>query len=293
MRLVIVHGINNENSAPAEVEASWMRALRGAWERDGLDPISDLKITTAYYADELAKLSSRPRDAVAAGAGSAVSQVEFELLQEYAAAAGITQRDIVAAAEEGGLNVSAVQAGLPHEAWLIATSQALEHILPTQGKYIARMFLRQAAIYVERKGVQNRIKAIVRDKMFEDDTPIVVVAHSLGTVVAYELLTEPVAAGKNVPLFCTLGSPLAVGIVANHVGKRRTFPRPPIEKWINGADREDFVTLGRILSRETIGFDGILNIDRIINPESDKHDISAYLSERSISSAVHAALCAA
>lgn len=292
MRLVLIHGINNENSASAEVETVWMQALRNAWQQASLDPLADAKITTAYYADELAKLSARPQDAVVAGTGSAASQVEFDLLQEYAAASGITQQDIVAAAEAENIDLAAVEAGLPHEAWLIATSQALENILPTQGKYLARLFLRQAAIYIERKGVQNRIKKIVRERMFEDDSPIVVVAHSLGTVIAYELLTERAADDARVPLFCTLGSPLAVRIVANYVGKRRSFPKPPIQRWINGAQKEDFVTLGRTLQKETMGFDGIENIDKIRNIKDDKHDVVAYLSDPSVSSAIHAALCA-
>jgi hypothetical protein len=292
MRLVLIHGINNENSASAEVETVWMQALRNAWQQASLDPLADAKITTAYYADELAKLSARPQDAVVAGTGSAASQVEFDLLQEYAAASGITQQDIVAAAEAENIDLAAVEAGLPHEAWLIATSQALENILPTQGKYLARLFLRHAAIYIERKGVQNRIKKIVRERMFEDDSPIVVVAHSLGTVIAYELLTERAADDARVPLFCTLGSPLAVRIVANYVGKRRSFPKPPIQRWINGAQKEDFVTLGRTLQKETMGFDGIENIDKIRNIKDDKHDVVAYLSDPSVSSAIHAALCA-
>jgi hypothetical protein len=152
------------------------------------------------------------------------------------------------------------------------------------------MFLRQAAVYIERKGVQNKIKRIVRDRMFEDKSPIVVVAHSLGTVIAYELLKEQAASGIDVPLFCTLGSPLAVRIVANYVGKSQNFPKPPIRKWINGAQKEDFVTLGRILQKSTIGFDGIENIDQIVNIDSDKHDIVAYLSDRSVSNAIHIAL---
>jgi len=291
MRLVLVHGINNENNSAAEVEAIWMSAISAAWQRESLEPLGNLNITTTYYAQELAELSTRARDAVAAGAAQTVSQVEFDLLQEYATESGITQQEIVAAAEAEGIDVSAVEAGLPHEAWLIATSRALENILPTRGKYLARVFLRQAAIYIERKGVQNRIKKIVRDRMFEDDSPIVVVAHSLGTVIAYELLKEQAASRTEVPLFCTLGSPLAVRIVANYVGRGLNFPMPPIRKWINGAQRDDFVTLGRILQKATIGFDGIENIDTNSgNP--DKHDIVAYLGDQSISRAIHAALAA-
>jgi hypothetical protein len=290
MRLVLVHGINNENNSATEVEAVWLKALHEAWQRLGLKPLAPFKVTMAYYADELAKLSAGPHGAVTAGAGSVASQVEFELLQEYAAAAGVTQQQIVAAAKGEGLDISTVEAGLPHEAWLLATSRALENILPTRGKYLARLFLRQAAIYIERRGVQHKIKAIVRSKIFEDDSPLVVVAHSLGTVISYELLTEDAAAGKTIPLFCTLGSPLAVRIVANYVGKRRSFPRPPVQRWINGAQQEDFVTLGRVLQKSTIGFDGIENNDQIINLNSDKHDIVAYLSDQSIAGAIHAAL---
>ena len=290
MRLVLVHGINNENRSAADVENVWMQALRDAWERHVLPQLTGIKITTAYYADELAKLSSGPRGAVAAGTGWPASQIEFELLQEYAAASGVTQQQIVAAAQEEGVDISTVEAGVPHEGWIIATSRALETILPTKGKYLARVFLRQAAVYIERKGVQNRIKNIVRGRMFEDDSPIVVVAHSLGTVISYELLIENAAVSNHIPLFCTLGSPLAVGIVAKYIGKRPKFPKPPIHKWINGIHREDFVTLGRVLEKSNIGFDGIENIDHISNPNSDKHDIVAYLSERSISSSIHAAL---
>ena len=263
MRLVLVHGINNENKSAADVEAVWMQALRQAWQRDGLEPTAEMKITTAYYADELAELSARPQGSVTAGAGSTASSIEFELLQEYATASGITQQEIVAAAEAEGIDVSTVEAGLPHEAWLIATSRALENILPTRGRYLARVFLHQAAVYIERKGVQSRIKKIVRDRTFEDSSPIVVVAHWLGTVIAYELLREQTVSGSEVPLLCTLGSPLAVRIVANYVGKNKNFPKPPIRRWINGAQREDCVTLGRILQKATIGFDGIENIDQI------------------------------
>lgn len=290
MRLVLVHGINNENNSAAEVEDVWMKTLREAWRQNGLDPLAKMRVTNAYYADELAKLSSKAEGAVAAGTGSRVSQVEFDLLQEYAAASGISQQDIVLAANEEGINISVVEAGVPHEAWVIAISRALENILPTRGKYLARLFLRQAAVYIERRGVQNRIKDIVRGKMFDDASPIVVVAHSLGTVISYELLSERAAADRIVPLFVTLGSPLAVRIVSNYVGKKREFPKPPIQKWLNGAHREDFVTLGRTLQKETIGFEGIENVDDVINNESDKHSIVSYLSDKNISCAIHKAL---
>lgn len=290
MRLVLVHGINNENRTPEEVESIWMTALEDAWHRDGLSSPNNLSVTVPYYAADLAELSKAPRGAATAGTSQRRSQIEFDLLQTYANAMGVTASDIDLAAQQEGIDLGTVEAGVPHEKWVIVLSRALENILPTRGKYIARLFLRQAAIYIERHGVQRHIKDIVRPMMFLDDDPIVVVAHSLGTVISYELLTESTSTSQSTPLFCTLGSPLAVAIVSNYVGSRKTFPQPPIGKWINGFHPEDFVTLGRELDSSSMGFDGIENDATIVNLDDDKHDIRAYLSTPSIATAIHSAL---
>jgi hypothetical protein len=245
VRLVLVHGINNENRSPADIERIWMDALFAAWTRDGLRAPEGLAVTTAYYADELARLSRSAADAVTAGNARVASQIAFELLQEYAQGTGLTDEHIALAAQDAGGNLDLVQEGLPHEAWVIALSRALERLLPTEGKYLARLFLRQAAVYLERKGVQTAIKNIVRAQIFVDGGPMVVVAHSLGTVVSYELLLEQRSRDLRVPLFCTLGSPLGVRIVSEHLGPRTAFPKPPIGRWLNAFHREDFVALGR------------------------------------------------
>ena len=290
MRLVLVHGINNENTTPGEVESIWMTALEGAWRRNGLRSPTRLSVVVPYYAAELARLSMIPRGAATAGSSPRLSQTEFDLLQAYANAMGVTVSDIENAAEQEGIDLERVEAGVPHEKWIILLSRVLENILPTRGKYIARVFLPQAAVYLERQGVQRRIKEIVRSKMFSDENPTVVVGHSLGTVISYELLTESIGTDRSTPLFCTLGSPLAVAIVSNYVGVRKAFPRPPVGRWINALHTEDFVTLGRELDRSSMGFDGIENDTTIVNPGEDKHDIRAYLSTPSIAKAIHVAL---
>jgi pimeloyl-ACP methyl ester carboxylesterase len=68
--------------------------------------------------------------------------------------------------------------------------------------------------------------------------PSVVVAHSLGTIVAFEALHEHTG---DVPLLVTLGSPLAMSTVWH-----RLQPRPPatpecVGRWLNFWDRDDIV----------------------------------------------------
>jgi hypothetical protein len=290
MRLVLIHGINNENNSATDIEDIWMKALRDAWKRDGLAGPHNLQVTTAYYADELARLSNASRGAIPAGTVTPPHEVEMALLQEYANAAGVGREQIAIAAQEEGVDLSIVEAGAPHKGWIIALARALENTLPTRGRYLAGKFIKQASVYIERRGVQSIIKKIVRSQIFGDSSPLVIVAHSLGTVVCYELLLEATTRVAEVPLFCTLGSPMGVRIVCEYLGARSEFPRPPIGKWINGLHREDFVALGRMLGKANIGFEGIENDNTIASNEEDKHDIRAYLSAPSISSAIHAAL---
>jgi hypothetical protein len=69
--------------------------------------------------------------------------------------------------------------------------------------------------------------------------PLVVIAHSLGSVVAFEALRD--YPGR-VRLFLTLGSPLATAAAV----LQRIVPQPPrtpasVERWLNFWDRDDIV----------------------------------------------------
>ncbi|MGI5054935.1 hypothetical protein ACM9HC_33225, partial [Streptomyces sp. JAC18] len=104
------------------------------------------------------------------------------------------------------------------------------------------LHLSQVARYLSRRGDRAALGAAVRSRVLEGldpARPLVVVSHSLGTVVAYEALHEyrgPVA------LWVTLGSPLALGGVV----LQRLVPRPPscpeeVGAWLNFWDRNDIV----------------------------------------------------
>ena len=71
------------------------------------------------------------------------------------------------------------------------------------------------------------------------DGPVIVVAHSLGTVVSLETLHD--YAGR-VPLLVTLGSPIAMRTVV----WPRLVPQPPatpdvVSRWLNFWDRDDII----------------------------------------------------
>jgi hypothetical protein len=104
--------------------------------------------------------------------------------------------------------------------------------------------LAHVAIYLNRKtasGADASIDARIRARLHEalDDSPAIVIAHSLGSVVAYEALHETATA---VPLWITLGSPLGMRAVV----LPRLRPTPPttpetVERWLNYWDRDDVI----------------------------------------------------
>jgi pimeloyl-ACP methyl ester carboxylesterase len=73
----------------------------------------------------------------------------------------------------------------------------------------------------------------------------IVVAHSLGAVVAYETLH---ATGAEVELLVTLGSPLGIPrLVRDAVTPQPVEVPPGVRKWLNVASRDDLVAANPIL----------------------------------------------
>jgi hypothetical protein len=116
--------------------------------------------------------------------------------------------------------------------------------------------------------------------------PFVVVAHSQGSMIAYEVLRKLKAADCEVALFLTLGSPLGLPAVRSMFKqdiKKKKLPFPPcVRAWYNVADRRDPVALDGDLSNDIEGADGRFSnySDAGINPDGPRnpHSGSGYLS---------------
>lgn len=292
MRLVFLHGINNETLTAEQIKDRWLSALQDAWTELGLTTPVGLTVESAYYADILARASGDKTLAVEMGGqGEPNSGIAIEFLRTYAEEAGVTEEELREAAAEEGVPQEAVAQGIPHEGWVIAFAKVLERVLPTKGKYVSKFFLRQAAVYIGDPILAAKVADTVSKQVFNGKPdPMVVVGHSLGSVVGYGLLASTPFAERQVPLFVTLGSPLSVDLFKPILPKRGLFPKPPIARWLNGRNERDFVTLGKSITKKSIGFDGVEDeIDVLDNPD-DRHDVRSYLRSAKIAQAIHDAV---
>ncbi|MFE6839026.1 serine peptidase [Streptomyces sp. NPDC057705] len=263
-RVLGIHGVRNYKAADrtphlgsARLRAEWLAAIGPA--APGLD------LETAYYADLLRseRQSADPADD------------ELALVEQWAMVWGIDPSGVQGRAT-GWLR------------WICGQVAERTGQNPAVVEKSVKLFFPEVARYFTagRDPVRERVKsAIVRHR------PDVVVAHSLGSVVAYEALHD-LAGELDVRLLLTLGSPLALPNAVFH----RLDPgplegrgaRPPgVRQWVDIADVGDFVAVPKgELARVFEGVEGRPDIS--IAPLWP-HSVLDYLKHPAVAQAITAA----
>ncbi len=117
----------------------------------------------------------------------------------------------------------------------------------------------------------------------------VVVSHSLGTVVAYQvLMSRPEFPAIPVKLFVTLGSPLAITAVKSRI-RPHSFPTP-IDAWYNAMDRDDVVSRYPLTKKHFDTGGKIENHEAVDNWTENQHGIVGYLDDAKVAKKIYDAL---
>ncbi|WP_405150937.1 GPI inositol-deacylase [Sphaerisporangium sp. NBC_01403] len=150
--------------------------------------------------------------------------------------------------------------------------------LGPRAKSFAEDFCPEVAAYFASADAAARVRS--RDAVADAirrNRPKVVIAHSLGSVVAYEALwAHP---DLSVELLITLGSPLAMGGVVFE--RLQPLPRSGrgrcphgVGRWVNIADKDDIAAIpGALKSR----FDGVTLDEKVNIDWADFHTVRNYL----------------
>ncbi len=290
MKLVFVHGINQQRLDPGALKADWLAMLRLGLS--DVDLLGDAQVEMPYYGDVLHDLTEATRAGAGVAQGVGVNPSEevetlASALAEIAAAKSISGRDI--AIEQRRIETGAVPQGLQFmSARLNAILRIVERWSPAHGSYVLPV-IHQAYAYLRYPDVGKAVDAIVRPAL--TNGPAVVVSHSLGTVVSFKILRERAAGAMPlaVPLFVTLGSPLAIQAVSALLGVPFVIPQG-VQQWINAVDPDDVVTMGKPLDTQTFcaGIENYLDVAN--DPANSPHDIEGYLKDRRVADAIAVAL---
>ena len=125
-------------------------------------------------------------------------------------------------------------------------------------------------------GFKDPMRNCLRAELAGITGPLVVVSHSLGTIIAYDVLREPQQEGREIPLFVTAGSPLGVQEVQDLVVHSLRVPGG-VSAWRNVADGRDLVALDRTIRPEYTPAERCTDF-LVVNGSPNHHGIREYLS---------------
>ncbi|RDL47661.1 hypothetical protein BLJAPNOD_05382 [Ensifer sp. M14] len=297
-KIILIHGINNHQRSAEEIGSEWQTALLEGMRQIRFTPsISDIRFQAAYYGDvlyeeteEWARQGSDGR--VMGPEDEAVAPRIDQLYRALYERCGVTDAmiaDFRRKEAETEHEVTPLARGI-HKRSYKAIARAIEYVNPGKGQFLTGVFAKQAAAYLFKPGLKERIDKLVAKQVFETlnaDDKIIIIAHSLGTLVAYDLLRSY----SEIPVktFVTLGSPLGAAMIMDRLGPP-FICLPNVGAWVNGTDPKDFVALGPRLDGKNIGCDLIENHVDLDNGHEDAHGIAPYLRQAKIAGAIEKAI---
>ncbi|MEV5895419.1 trypsin-like serine peptidase [Nonomuraea fuscirosea] len=282
--LVFLHGRGHEECNPEEVRRNWAAGLNCGLTRAGLATIVPADACFPFYGRRLVDamrpleaLHRSPRVAVgdpveaAAPAAGSTRRLYEQLIVEAAARAGLPP---ARATSLEGLS-DAVHKGL---SWLADTTD-LDRLT------IAAVFGDVAAYLDDR-----RVREAVLDCVLQDmprSGHLVLVSHSLGTVVAMDLLTR-LDPAVEVDLLVTAGSPLGLDSVFERLISGGPYRPDRVARWFNAWCPIDPVAIGCPLGdRWQDGPDEA----PVVNATGRAHDIDEYLAHAEVAQEIGISLC--
>jgi hypothetical protein len=282
-RIVFVHGIAQQNLDPVTLKNTWIEGLRRGATAAGLKLPDNLDIQLPYYGDVLYKFTSGvPTTADVQARGDDNADLDFLAFEAAAAEqmrakAGISDQavDDLYSSNQGA---DPQQRGPQNWRWVQAIVRSIDKFgFGVSGSTI-EAFLRDVYLYTNRAGVRDQIDAIVKAALTEE--PTVVVAHSLGSVVAYNVLRTDTRKLR-VPLLVTVGCPLAIRAIRDQLVPIG-FPKPAVATWSNAFDPRDIVALNPLDAANFPVAPAVTNFNQVKNHTDNRHGIDGYLDDATV-----------
>lgn len=248
-RLVLVHGRDLDGLDPEELEAQWLGALGAGLAAAGSSfRPADADASFVYYGDTLERLvgggAPPPVTVHALGVDPAGlpalpdRELRFllDVAREVLGGAGGPDVAPPPAVETEGVVVDALVEAL------VAALAAVDRHVPGVSAAVLLTLTRDVYAYLHDDAVARVVDAGLVDALAGDE-PAVVVAHSLGGVVAYSVLAGRTG-GPDVPLLLTPGSPLGIRAIREALRARTPHAFPArVGRWVSARDPRDLLAL--------------------------------------------------
>ncbi|PWW25195.1 hypothetical protein JD79_04393 [Geodermatophilus normandii] len=234
----------NDAAAGAHRMHAWA-LLQGLTDESFAKPIPETDVRFPFYGDTLYDLvdgrsAHAAADIVVRGDGADDDEQRFtRAVLEIWQHAGISDTQL---AEAAGQDV--VERGPQNWEWFQAILRAVDRFVQHKSVTSIALITRDVYQYLKNPAIREDIDSGVGGAS-ADGAETVVVAHSLGTVMAYNLLRQRGdQRGWQIPLLVTRGSPLAVTEIRKTTHSSLPLRCPSVvSRWFNAQDERDVVAL--------------------------------------------------
>ncbi|RYG13374.1 MAG: peptidase [Burkholderiales bacterium] len=282
--VIYVHGIGNKPTQEV-LRCQWDKALfgRGMGERTRL----------AYWVNRERYPTPEPGSCGDRDQGPTINQAEQRVLSALGVAPSRDDLDQLASA----LADSPAEAAMLHNmlSELGAGNAAgrgpgakglLDKVNEILLKMISAALLQDVHDFFFDRKRREQMERSLLDRMESGGGPFVIVAHSQGSMIAYEVLRKLDPAKYDVALFVTVGSPLGLPSVRSMFKQainKKKLPFPAcVRHWYNVADRRDPVALDGNLTDDIENpgqrFSNLQGSDINTDSPRNPHSGSGYLS---------------
>ncbi len=279
-RIIGIHGLNDK-PAPQVLKRWWRKSIQEGLARNCELPGTAFDFHLVYWADLEHAEAVAPED-------DPEPYVSVKGAEPFMRHSGSLQSKLAALSLEGFGKLASALARAPVLSEMV--EQAVERRAPDLFRYQNDTMLRRA--------IRERFLVVLR-KAQRQDLRTMLVAHSMGSLIAFDvLLAHP---DLRVDHLVTIGSPLGLGEVKAH--SRREFGRlqvpEGVRRWDNFSDRRDPIAAldMRLASDFPANSQGVKVIDHAVRNQyvapsgkANPHKIYGYLRTPEVSVTVAAFL---
>jgi len=281
-KILAVHGVGQQFKGNAIIHKEWWPAIRSGLSLAKADNYKEEDLTCAFYGNLFRKTEGLSISETYNF--SEVSSMESELLKLLWEAASLNDPSIVPSPVEFDKADMLVRYPQILQRTLNALSKSSFFTNISTNLMIGD--LKQVIIYMNDTYIRETVLKSVTNLLTDDI--LVVIGHSLGSVVAYEALCRT---KTNVVTLITLGSPLGIRNLIfdrlNPTPIQNKGAWPNVKYWTNVSDKGDLVALEKKLAPL---FGERVN-DLIVFNGSDAHHGERYLDTKEVGEAIRKALC--
>jgi hypothetical protein len=296
-QLVFVHGREQQGKDAVALKGEWIKAFEVGLGKSKLTlPIGESQVRFPFYGDTLHQMTegvSSEHAAAIVVRGQRFTPEEEIFLLKYLSE--VIEDRKVTAAIAASPDDQKIRRGILNTSWAQSVLAALDRHVPFVSAASLALLTRDVHQYLTNRTFRKTMDEGVGQAL-EPTKESVVVSHSLGTVVAYNVLKgrdSPVMRRDfpDIPLFVTLGSPLAVKAVKAKLAPPVASPQC-VGQWFNAMDERDVVSLFPLTSEHFPVFPEIVNKVDVDNFTENRHGIAGYLSDQTVARRIYDALTA-